>query len=119
MNYSSLKRNVLTKRHVWTNVVWQNVSSIASQCISSVDDASGKISSASIRTSLKLILRKESIQKWTVLDDNDCEICVVNGQLEKVQLREKDDADYLDNPIYTWPACGVTGIPVHAINPQS
>ncbi|XP_052238907.1 uncharacterized protein LOC127850139 [Dreissena polymorpha] len=79
----------LIQRRIWAiDYVWKSVSSIASRCISSVDDdeTSGQISSALIRTSLKSILIKESIQKWTVLDDNNCEICVVNGQLEKENL---------------------------------
>ncbi|XP_052219334.1 uncharacterized protein LOC127836681 [Dreissena polymorpha] len=77
------------QRRIWTiDYVWKSVSSIASRCISSVDDdeTSGQISSALIRTSLKSILIKESIQKWSVLDDNNCEICIVNGQLEKEDI---------------------------------
>ncbi|KAH3847099.1 hypothetical protein DPMN_089413, partial [Dreissena polymorpha] len=79
----------LVQRRIWTiDYVWKRVSRIASRCISSVDDdkTSGQISSALIRKSLKSILIAESLQKWTILDDNNCEICMVNGQLEKENL---------------------------------
>ncbi|KAH3804252.1 hypothetical protein DPMN_132534 [Dreissena polymorpha] len=82
----------MIQRRIWTiDNVWKSVSSIASRCISSVDDdeTSDQISSALIRTSLKSILIKESIQKWTVLDDNNCEICIVNGQLETARLKTR------------------------------
>ncbi|KAH3804459.1 hypothetical protein DPMN_132745 [Dreissena polymorpha] len=92
---------VLIQRRIWTiDDVWESVSRIASRCISSVDDdeTNGQISSAKICTSLKSILSKESIQKWTVLDDNNCEICMVNGQLEKenISFRRVSEINHAD-----------------------
>ncbi|KAH3864355.1 hypothetical protein DPMN_027372 [Dreissena polymorpha] len=79
------KRNfeLLILRRIWNVCVWKDLSIIADRCISSCHDKSKQITSDSMLSSLKLILRKEGQKEWTVLGDNKCEICVVNEQMEQ------------------------------------
>ncbi|KAH3885802.1 hypothetical protein DPMN_009800 [Dreissena polymorpha] len=85
INFEALKQALKQKRR-WSVDVWNGLSKIAGRCIISCYDEGKPITSAKLLTDLKSILRKEgddSVQRWTVLGDDNCEICVVNEQVEK------------------------------------